>query len=219
VIKLAFTNGLVPADVAQITTAAIAVSMVLTPFLAAGARALAAHMERIENQAHMPKHRELSGHIIIGGYGRVGQTIARMLAAENVPFIALDSNAAVVTRHRKTGVAVFFGDASRGELLKRAGAEQARGFVVTVNSARAAERMVVAARKLRPDAPVFARARDRKHATRLLRVGAIKVTAEAVEVSLQLGARLLEELGIPEDGVARRIEVLRAQELPFEHPD
>ena len=82
------------------------------------------------------------------------------------------------------GEPVFLGDAARREFLRRAGAPGARAFVVTVNSARAAERMVVAARKERPDVPVFARARDPAHASRLLELGAAEVTLEAVEASL-----------------------------------
>ena len=84
---------------------------------------------------------------------------------------------------------------------------------MTVNSPRAAERMVAAARKERPDAPVFARARDPAHASRLLKLGAVEVTPEAVEASLQLGARVLEGLGVSDDAVARRLDDMRDQEL------
>ena len=103
---------------------------------------------------------EHTDHVIIGGYGRVGQVIARLLKAENVPFVALDTNGELASEGAKRGEAVFFGDAARREFLRRAGAAGARAFVVTVNSPRAAERMVAAAREERPDAPVFARARD-----------------------------------------------------------
>ena len=95
------------------------------------------------------------------------------------------------------------------EFLRRAGAPGARAFVVTVNSARAAERMVAAARKERPDVPVFARARDPVHASRLLKLGAVEVTLEAVEASLQLGARVLEGLGVSDDAIARRLDDMR----------
>src|SRR5262249_51226819 len=152
-------------------------------------------------------------HVIIGGFGRVGQTIGRVLAAENVPFVALDADAALVSEHREAGSPVYFGDASRAELLERAGAKGARAFVVTLDSRGAAERMIAAIMTLRRDAPVFARASDPDHAAALARLGAVEVIPEAVEASLQLAARLLEGLGLPEDAVVHRVSRTREDEL------
>jgi CPA2 family monovalent cation:H+ antiporter-2 len=84
---------------------------------------------------------------------------------------------------------------------------------VTVNAPLAAERMVAAARRQRSDAPVFARAKDGEHAARLLKLGAIGVIPEAVEASLQLGGRVLEALGLPEEAVAQRLAEARSEEL------
>jgi monovalent cation:H+ antiporter-2, CPA2 family len=215
VIALGRITGLVPAELAQAATAVVGISMMLTPFMAMGARMLAGRIQRIEHRDHMPSKEtaEHTDHVIIGGYGRVGQVIGRLLKAENVPFVALDTNADLASEGATRGEAVFFGDAARGEFLRRAGAAGARAFVVTVNSPRAAERMVVAARKERPDAPVFARARDPAHASRLLKLGAVEVTLEAVEASLQLAARVLEGLGVSDDAIARRLDAMRDQEL------
>jgi CPA2 family monovalent cation:H+ antiporter-2 len=215
VIALGRITGLVPGEFAQAATAVVGISMMLTPFLAIGARALAGRIQQIEHRDRMPSDDlvEHIDHVIIGGYGRVGQVVGRLLKAENVPFIALDTNADLASEGAKRGEDVFFGDASRGEFLRRAGAAGARAFVVTVNSPRAAERMVIAARQERPDAPVFARARDPVHAARLLKRGAINVTPEAVEASLQLGARVLEGLGVSDDAIARQLDHMRNQEL------
>lgn len=215
VIALGRVTGLVPAEFAQGATAVVGISMMLTPLLAIGARWLAGRIQQIEHRDHMPtgEQGEHVDHVIIGGYGRVGQVVGRLLRTENVPFVALDTNAELASEGKKHGERVFFGDAARPEFLRRAGAAGARAFVVTVNSPRAAERMVTAARKERPDAPVFARARDPAHAVRLLRLGAVEVTPEAVEASLQLGARVLEGLGVPDDAVARRLDDMREQEL------
>lgn len=215
VIALGSTAKLVPNETAQMATAAVAISMMLTPLLAAGARVLGRRIGRIEHRDHVPTAEQdgLSDHVIIGGYGRVGQCIGRLLQVENVPFVALDTNGEVVSEHRGRGETVFFGDAARRESLHLAGAARARAFVVTVNNARAAERMVSAARKERADAPVFARARDPGHAARLIKRGAVEVIPEAVEASLQLGARLLEQLGLPDEAVARRLDEMRAHEL------
>ena len=202
-------------EAAQIATAVVGLSMVATPLWARCGRWLGNRLQHVEHGAHMPEAGagELTDHVVIGGYGRVGQAIARMLSAENVPFIALDGDGELVREHRQRGARVYFGDASRGEFLDRAGAAHARAFVVTVNSARAAEHMVAAARKRRPDAAVFARAIDAAHAAQLLKLGAVAVVPEAVEASLQLGGRLLEALGLPDEAVARRIAEMRRREL------
>ncbi len=90
--------------------------------------------------------------------------------------------------------------------------------MVTLDTPAAAERMVEAVRALRPDAAVFARARDPAHAANLAARGALDVIPEAVEASLQLGARVLEALGLPEEAVAQRIEEARDDEVGrFEH--
>jgi CPA2 family monovalent cation:H+ antiporter-2 len=214
VIALGRFMGLVPPESAQAATAVVGISMMLTPLLAVGARWVAGRIQQIEHRDQLPsKDRlEVSDHVIVGGYGRVGQAIGRLLRAENVPFVALDTHGELVSEHRKRGTLIFFGDAARREFLGRAGAAEARAFVVTVNSLRAAERMVAAARKERPDAPVFARARDLAHAARLRELGAVEVIPEAVEASLQLGARLLEKLGVPDEAVVRRLDELRAEE-------
>jgi CPA2 family monovalent cation:H+ antiporter-2 len=215
VITLGSGNGLIPAELAQFATVVVGLSMMLTPILAAGGRALGRRLQAADDSAHAAAIDvgELSDHVVIGGYGRVGHAIARLLQAENIPFVALDTNVVLVAEGRKRGGRVYFGDAGRPELLERAGAARARAFVVTVNAPLAAERMVAAARRQRPDAPVFARAKDGEHAARLLKLGAIGVIPEAVEASLQLGGRVLEALGLPEEAVAQRLAEARSEEL------
>ena len=151
--------------------------------------------------------------MVIGGFGRVGRLIAQALEAENVPYVALDTNGEQVARMRLERRPVFFGDAGRPELLQRLGAQRARAFVVTVNDPATAERMVAAARTLRPDALVVARATDAAHAARLVALGAVNVIPETVEASLQLAARLLEGLDLPEEAVLQRVADMRAAEL------
>ena len=215
VIGLARASGLLADALAQPAAAVVGISMIVTPLCAAGGRWLGQRMQHVDHAHHMPTAdlAELQDHVVIGGYGRVGQMIARLLAAENVAFVALDTDARLVTACRKRGHPCYFGDAGRGEFLARVGAARARAFVVTVNARASAERMVAAARKQRPDALVYARAIDAEHAARLLALGAIDVIPEAVEASLQLGGRLLEGLGLSDEAVARRLDELREQEL------
>ena len=215
VISLARSSGVLSGEMAQIASAVVGISMMVTPLCARGGAWLGRRLQRVDHRHHLPMDdaRELQGHVVIGGYGRVGQTVARLLTAENVPFIALDTNGELVSECRKRGERCYFGDAGRPEFLTRVGAARARAFVVTVNAREAAERMVAAARKQRPGALVFARAIDAEHAVRLLKQGAVDVIPEAVEASLQLGGRLLEGLGMSDEAVARRLDELRDQEL------
>jgi CPA2 family monovalent cation:H+ antiporter-2 len=208
---VAVTAGTLDPATAQFLTATIAVTMVVTPLLARAGRLASARLEGHAATAsrQLPDGDGLTDHVIIGGFGRVGRMVARLLREENIPFIALDMNAQLVAAERKAGQAVYFGDASRIELLERAGAKHARAFIVTLDEADAAERMVAAIRECRSDAVVLARATDRKSAEALIRLGAIDVVPETFEASLQLGGRALEVLGASEDAVAHRLASLR----------
>jgi CPA2 family monovalent cation:H+ antiporter-2 len=214
VIALARSNGTVAPQIAELATVTVGISMMLTPLAAAFGRRIAERLRERAARGQMPETPgEYREHVIIGGFGRVGQTIAATLKAENVAFVALDTDAELVAEHRKAGEPVYYGDAGRIRILERAGGEHARAFVVTVDAPRAAERMVVAARQIRPDAPTLARAREPAHAARLLAAGAVDVIPEATEASLQLAARLLEALGLPDEAVRQRTEKLRDQAL------
>ncbi|MFN3658546.1 MAG: cation:proton antiporter [Pseudolabrys sp.] len=214
VIGVAQTNGLLAPRLAAGAVAVVGLSMLVTPVAALLGRALAGRLqaEDHKHESPGPEAGEFEGHVIIGGAGRVGQLIARTLKAENVPYLALDTDGDLVGAMRAEHP-VFYGDAGRPELLEKVGGRQARAFVVTMNNARAAERMVAAAREINPAAPVFARATDRLHAGRLVALGAVSVIPETVEASLQLAARVLEELELPEETILQRVTDLRNAEL------
>jgi CPA2 family monovalent cation:H+ antiporter-2 len=215
VIGLATAKGLLDPEIATSAVAVAGLSMMVTPFLASIARRLGEWLEPMEHEHQSPEEEiaEMRDHVIIGGFGRVGQTIARILDSENVPWIAFDTNSALVTEHREKDRPVYFGDASRHEILHHAGAKKARAFVVTLGSAEATERMVMEITKLRPKACVLARAKDPDHAARLAKLGATDAIPEAVEASLQLAGRLLENLDFPEDVADRRIDDARDREV------
>lgn len=213
IILLSQSANLVPAPVAQAVIAAIGLSMLLTPLGAALAAHVGRRMHEIDHRDYVPvDDGNLADHVIIGGYGRVGQAVAHMLAAERIPYVALDANGELVSQFRQQPGAVYFGDAARGEMLARAGGRRARVFAVTLTNRRAAERMVVAARLLNPNAVVLARASDRAHAERLTKLGAIALVPETLETSLQLGERLLGAFGVPENEIERRLGELRRRE-------
>lgn len=215
VIGLARGKGLLQPDIATSAIAVAGLSMMVTPLLAIAARRIGEYLEPLDHDDQTPDEEvaELRDHVVIGGFGRVGQTVARVLDSENVPWVALDTHGHVVTEHRERGRMVYFGDASRRELLERAGAKRARAFVVTLSGAEQTERMVAEILKLRPKASVLARARDAEHAARLMRLGCHGAIPETVEASLQLAGRLLEALDFPEDVATLRITDIRIKEV------
>ena len=215
VIGLARGKGLIDAELATIAIAVAGLSMMVTPLLAILARRVGERLAPLEHERHSPEvaTEGLRDHVIIGGFGRVGQTIGRVLDSENVPWVALDTNGILVTEFREQGRMVFFGDASRHELLQRAGARHARAFVVTLDDPVAAERMAANILKLRPKAIVLAQARDAEHAARLIRLGCTLAIPETVEASLQMAGRLLETLDFPDEVAIQRVADARAEEF------
>jgi CPA2 family monovalent cation:H+ antiporter-2 len=155
----------------------------------------------------------LADHVVIGGLGRVGQAVARILEAEQIPYVAVDTKADLVAAKRRRGEPVFFGDASRREILEKLGGAKARAFVVTTDKPEVAERMVKAILRAWPKATIHARALDMEHARKLSAIGVTDVVPEALEGSLQLAGRVLAGIGLPDDAIDARLDVAREAEI------
>lgn len=192
---------------AGVLVAIIGLGLAVTPLLARAGRRLGGALDaRLHDALAAPAAATSSDHVIIGGFGRVGRTVAEALEEEGVPYVALDSDPRRVAEARAQGRPVYFGDAGRAEILARLGADAARAFVVTLDAPSAAERMVATVREKWSGTAVIARAKDGEHARRLAALGVAGVIPEASEASLQLAARLLCVLGLPEEVVASRTE-------------
>ncbi|GIK79151.1 MAG: potassium transporter TrkA [Alphaproteobacteria bacterium] len=215
VIGLARGKELLEPHVATAAVAVAGLSMIVTPVLAALARRLAERLEPLDHSSDRPDDdvSRMRDHVIIGGFGRVGQAVARVLDNEKVPWVAFDTNGALVAEQRAADRAVYFGDASHREILQHAGVANARAIVITLDGAAAAERAVDQVLTLRPNAQVFARAKDPEHALRLSARGAVSAIPETVEASLQLVGRLLEALDFPPDAANARVAQERAYEM------
>lgn len=211
--------GLIERDLSQIMTAVIVLSMALTPIMDEIGRRLGALSEWRRSEPVTLRTADRDGPVIIGGYGRVGRTIAQVLDAESLPWVALEADPYEVSASRKAGLPVFYGDATRKEVLLRAGANRCPAFVVTLDNPQLAERMVRAVREEWPDAKLFARAKDWRHADHLRRLGVDDVIPEAVEGSLQLAAHVLEGLGFEEDTIETRIEEERERAKTMHNED
>ena len=150
--------------------------------------------------------------MIVVGYGRVGQMLGSVLAGQELPHVGLDVDAELVARFRAAGSSIFFGDASRPDMLRKVGVDRAAALVVTMDSPHAAEHVVETARRHWPDLVIYARARDRAHSARLIARGASHATPETIEASLQLGEMVLMGIGVPDQAARRIIEARRQAE-------
>jgi len=148
--------------------------------------------------------------VIIAGFGRVGRTVASLLDAHALPWVAIDTDADRVAAARGPGRAVYYGDITRPELLARVGLADARALVVTIDDRARADALVGTARAARPDLLIVARARDGRHAARLYGLGASDAVPETIEASLQLSEAVLVDLGIPMGPVIVSIHERRA---------
>jgi len=151
-----------------------------------------------------------SPRVIVAGFGRVGQTIAALLEAHRVPYVAVDNDVDRVSRERNAGRPVYYGDMTRPELLQRLDLDSARALVVTIDNRAVADALVTTARAERPDLLIVARARDANHAAHLYNIGATDAVPETIEASLQLGESLLVDIGVPMGPVIASVHEKRA---------
>lgn len=204
IVALAASNGAIPGDVADYMLLIVALSIFFTPAVAALGARLRRRLDPEVRAAPPAELAESRGHVIVAGYGRVGQAIGAMLADQEIGHVALETDAGLVKALRERGWPVHFGDAGRPEMLASVGAANAAAVVVTMDDAAAVERVVQAVRASWPQAAVYARARDAEQARRMHAAGARFAVPETIEATLQLGEALLNGLGLP-DEAARRV--------------
>ena len=215
VIGMALALGLLERQVGQFMLIVVGVSMLVAPVVARLGQSLG---DNIDRRAAPPAPEdmevgELGGHVIIAGYGRVGQMVGQMLAEQGVAFVAIENDAQLIAHQRKAGVPLVFGDASRPELLRKLRIDQARAVVLTMDHTAAAIHAVQGIRRLMPMMRIIARARDEKHALLLREAGASVVVPETLESSLKLTGWVLETLGIPPDAALRLVEQERERRI------
>ncbi|MDB5559787.1 MAG: kefB [Enterovirga sp.] len=192
----ALGSQLLPADVAQAILVVTTVTMVLIPILARVARPLSRRIVPDSTAVNQTNPTPEPGRVVIAGFGRVGQLIADMLRRHNIPYIAVDSNPALVFAQREAGQPVFYGDTSSPLFLKTCAIDTARALVVTLDAPSASEAVVETVRGWRPDLTIVARARDARHAAQLYRLGVTDAVPETIEASLQLSEAVLVDLGV-----------------------
>ncbi len=175
--------------------AIVGLSMALTPLLLLGMQRLLGQPTRAEREdKEFDRIDPQSPQVLVAGMGRFGQIVARLLTAQRIPYVALEHNPETVEDLRRFGSQLYYGDPTRPELLRAAGADRIKVFVIAMDEPDTNIKAVRLIRRLYPQAKVLARARNRQHAWKLMDLGA-EPFREVLGSSLELSERMLVELG------------------------
>jgi monovalent cation:H+ antiporter-2, CPA2 family len=215
-LSLAGKREAIPDATLQVVLAAMLLSMLIAPILLANSEKLVMRLVASEWEMRAVQLQQLAiramsqrGQVIICGYGRSGQSLARFLEQEKVPIIALDGDPLRVKQAAAAGDSVMFGDATRKEVLTAAGLARASAVVVSFADTHAAMTILAHARELRPDVPVIVRTSDDTDVEKLKKAGAAEIVAEVVEGSLMLATQTMLLLGVPLNKVLMRLRSVR----------
>jgi monovalent cation:H+ antiporter-2, CPA2 family len=200
VIGMAMAAQLVAPAVASFTLAVASITMALIPVLGIAARRIAPRFEErkpVDPELLIVPPANARARTIVVGHGRVGQVVCDVLDMHDVSYLATDRDPSVVVEARQRAREVYYGDASDPAFLKSCGIEEASALIVTIHDRPAIDEIVGVARGLRPNLPIFSRARDAMHARHLYSVGVSDAVPETIEASLQLSEAALVGLGVP----------------------
>jgi len=217
VLAIALGAEVIGTHLGQITLTSVLFSMILAPFLIRYNHALAS---RLAAGAYAGAHEPVPGleaaarerfadHVIICGYGRIGQSVGHFLEEERIPFVALDLDPAVVRAAHVAGEAVFFGDSTERDILHAAGIHAARLVVVSYDDVSAACKVLSNVRAVLPELPVMVRTRDEAHVDELRAAGAVEIVPETIEAGLMIASQALLLLGVAPSRVGQRIQQQR----------
>jgi len=203
---------------AQIALTAVLFSMIAAPFLIRYNHALAARVAG--RPAALAKHEGLRigaedaerfrDHVIICGYGRIGQIVGHFLEVEKIPYVALDLDPGRVSEARVAGEPAYYGDAAERDILEAVGVAAARLVVVSHEDATTARKTLHHVRSLRPELPVMVRTRDESRVEELRQAGATEVVPETLEAGLMIASHALLLLDVPLTRVMGRMQEQRA---------
>lgn len=218
ILSTAVAGGLFVQPEADVLVATVTLSMIITPLLVQ----IVARYNRMRAPKIDPDFEpmpETEHPVIIAGFGRVGQIVARLLSAKRIGFIALEINADQVDFVRKYGSEVYYGDAARLDLLRAAHADEARVFVLAIDDVAVSLRVAQLVRSHFPHLKIIARARNRRHAYQLMDLGITVLQRETFLSSLELAGDTLKALGLKSDEVAQALQRFRSHDEArlFEH--
>jgi glutathione-regulated potassium-efflux system protein KefB len=201
--------GVLEREVTDLLSVAVTLSMAATPLLLLIDELLTPKAGPVRAFDDLPDN---DGHVVVAGFGRVGQIIARILRAKGIPVTALDSNAEQVDFVRKFGAQIYYGDASRAEILEAAQTAKARAFVLAIDDVEASLRTARMVRRNYPHVPIYARAHGRRHVHQLMDEGIENIRRETFLASVDLTREVLRGLGFPEREVRATADTFMAMD-------
>ena len=208
--SFATQNAVLPADVANLLVASVALSMAAAPILLTMEEKLVRPLfQKCEPERDADEIDEHDNPVILAGFGRFGHIVGRLLRANGFPTTVLDHDADQVETLAKYGMKSFYGDASRLDLLQAAGAARARLFVLAIDDEAKALQIIQTIHQEFPHLKILARATSRQHAYEILRLGVDQVYRETLGSALDLSVDALRELGMDERRARRAAEIFR----------
>lgn len=215
-VLLAESGSILPPDQRQIVLAAMLLSMLAAPFLVQYSDRLALRfagsewmLRALQLTQVATRSMATERHVVICGFGRSGQHLAKMLEQEDIEYVALDLDPDRVREAAAAGDSVVYGDAARRETLIAAGLMRAAALVISYNNAGSALKVIHVVHQARPQIPIIVRTQDDADLDRFLMAGATEVVPEIFEGSLMLGSHALALLGVPVARVVRRVRQAR----------
>ncbi len=219
-LALAVMQNVVPNDQASFIILVCIFSMVASPFLIRHSEPIAATLWRwlglqTETNEDVSSAQDIpsGGHVIIGGYGRVGQTITRLLELNQLDYIAIDQDIDLVSRERRQGTNVIYGDCSKLEILKRCHLDQAQLAILTFGSIEYAKRTIEHIRADGVNIPIIVRCQEHGDFKELIALGANYVVPEMLEASLMIASQVLNLLGINPQHIENQVAQERDAQL------
>lgn len=213
-IALANQINLLPPDVASMLLGVGVISMAITPYMIEHARDWGLwlsneKMVNSENLEQLPANEELKEHVIICGFGRIGQTVSRFLKQEHIEFVAIDIDPLRASKAREAGENILFGSSRKTELLHAAHLNTAKLVVIAFGEDKQSLEVIQKVRALSPDVPILVRTRNDDQLVALQAAGANQVVPESLEGSLMLVSQVLSLTGVPFSRIYRRVQTER----------
>ncbi|XXT15875.1 monovalent cation:proton antiporter-2 (CPA2) family protein [Sorangium sp. So ce429] len=209
---LAAGQGIMDRLLSDLLVVVVTLSMALTPLVLALGDQLIKRWQRTGPAREFDAIEDGDPRVIIAGYGRFGQIVSRVLRTKKIPFTALDASATQVDFVRRYGNKIYYGDASRLDLLRAARADKAKIFVLAIDDVAASVKTAEVVKRHFPELRIYARARNRQHAYQLMDIGVEVLERETFLSSLEVAARVLEGLGMREPEARATVARFRAHD-------
>lgn len=209
---LGLGTGILNREQADLLIALAALTMILGPLLFATLSRLLPRFTRPAEEPPADDFSDADGSVLVIGFGRFGQIVSQCLLAQDMSVTIIDKDVEMIQSAGRFGVHIYYGDGTRLEVLRAAGAESAEVICVCVDNKEDANRIVEIVRSSMPEARLFVRSFDRIHSMELMRLGVDYELRETLESALAFGARTLEALGVSADTAAAQVVDVRARD-------